>query len=194
MPQAVVDLGSRLDVKFITVRTKSKDVLSNQSDVVAVPSQFNSGSSGSSGSGSGGLHNLTVDNESTDSDESEGEVLHNIRQMAPQLKHHHQQQPQQQPLISQPREVLISYNHSGYPELDSDIGPSELSDIAEEPEEGLTTSEEEESGKSTPVTLSKSPSPEASATTRPISAELGPAKNQSHTVSRVCIRSQNWSM
>ena len=29
-------------------------------------------------------------------------------------------------------------NYSGYPELDSDIGPSELSDIAEEPEEGLT--------------------------------------------------------
>jgi hypothetical protein len=29
-------------------------------------------------------------------------------------------------------------NFSGYPELDSDIGPSELSDIAEEPEEGLT--------------------------------------------------------
>ena len=35
------------------------------------------------------------------------------------------------------REVLINY--SGYPELDSDIGPSELSDIAEEPEEGLTS-------------------------------------------------------
>ncbi len=34
---------------------------------------------------------------------------------------------------AQPREVLINY--SGYPELDSDIGPSELSDIAEEPEE-----------------------------------------------------------
>ena len=36
------------------------------------------------------------------------------------------------------REVLINYS-SGYPELDSDIGPSELSDIAEEPEEGLTS-------------------------------------------------------
>ena len=35
------------------------------------------------------------------------------------------------------REVLINY--SGYPELDSDIGPSELSDIAEEPEDGLTS-------------------------------------------------------
>jgi hypothetical protein len=32
-------------------------------------------------------------------------------------------------------------NYSGYPELDSDIGPSELSDIAEEPEEGLTDSD-----------------------------------------------------
>ena len=64
-----------------------------------------------------------------------------------------------QPVIAQPREVLINYNnHSGYPELDSDIGPSELSDIAEEPEDGLTSSEEETSGKSTPVTTSKSPS------------------------------------
>jgi hypothetical protein len=34
-------------------------------------------------------------------------------------------------------------NYSGYPELDSDIGPSELSDIAEEPEEGLTDSDED---------------------------------------------------
>ena len=35
----------------------------------------------------------------------------------------------------------VSINYSGYPELDSDIGPSELSDIAEEPEEGLTSDE-----------------------------------------------------
>ena len=34
-------------------------------------------------------------------------------------------------------------NYSGYPELDSDIGPSELSDIAEEPEEGLTDSDDD---------------------------------------------------
>ena len=39
---------------------------------------------------------------------------------------------------AQQREVMINYS-SGYPELDSDIGPSELSDIAEEPEEGLTS-------------------------------------------------------
>lgn len=42
--------------------------------------------------------------------------------------------------LRQPREVVINY--SGYPELDSDIGPSELSDIAEEPEEGLTSGSE----------------------------------------------------
>ena len=50
-------------------------------------------------------------------------------------------------MVKQPREVLINY--SGYPELDSDIGPSELSDIAEEPEEGLT-SEDGSSRGSTP--------------------------------------------
>ena len=42
--------------------------------------------------------------------------------------------------LNKPREVVINY--SGYPELDSDIGPSELSDIAEEPEEGLTDTED----------------------------------------------------
>merc|ERR1719486_695204 len=46
------------------------------------------------------------------------------------------------------REVLINY--SGYPELDSDIGPSELSDIAEEPEEGLTSDDGGSSRGSTP--------------------------------------------
>ena len=45
---------------------------------------------------------------------------------------------------------------SGYPELDSDLGPSELSDIAEEPEDGLTDNEDRDSvtpqnkGKSSP--------------------------------------------
>ena len=42
--------------------------------------------------------------------------------------------------LNKPREVVINY--SGYPELDSDIGPSELSDIAEEPEDGLTDTED----------------------------------------------------
>lgn len=54
----------------------------------------------------------------------------------------------------QPREVLINY--SGYPELDSDIGPSELSDIAEEPEEGLTS--EDGSRGSTPKIIASSAS------------------------------------
>ena len=55
-------------------------------------------------------------------------------------------------IAKQPREVLINY--SGYPELDSDIGPSELSDIAEEPEEGLT-SEEGSSRGSTPKVVNQ---------------------------------------
>ena len=40
--------------------------------------------------------------------------------------------------------MVIGY--SGYPELDSDIGnPSELSDIAEEPEDGFTDNEDRDS-------------------------------------------------
>ena len=60
---------------------------------------------------------------------------------------------EEEEMIKQPREVLINY--SGYPELDSDIGPSELSDIAEEPEEGLT-SEEGSSRGSTPKVVTTS--------------------------------------
>lgn len=53
------------------------------------------------------------------------------------------------------REILINY--SGYPELDSDIGPSELSDIAEEPEEGLTSEEGSTSSRgSTPKVVASS--------------------------------------
>ena len=79
--QAIIDLGGRLDIKYITVRTRSADdVLSNQSDVVPVPKDFFGKTSG--------LHNLTVD-DSTDSEvDSEGEVVHNIRQMKPQVMRH----------------------------------------------------------------------------------------------------------
>ena len=73
------------------------------------------------------------------------------------------------------REVLINYS-SGYPELDSDIGPSELSDIAEEPEEGLTS--EDGSRGSTPKILNNS------------SAALGAANQQQHTSASTITR---WS-
>ena len=73
------------------------------------------------------------------------------------------------------REVLINYS-SGYPELDSDIGPSELSDIAEEPEEGLTS--EDGSRASTPKILNNS------------SAALGAANQQQHTSASTITR---WS-
>ena len=73
------------------------------------------------------------------------------------------------------REVLINYS-SGYPELDSDIGPSELSDIAEEPEEGLTS--EDGSRGSTPKILNNS------------SAALGAVNQQQHTSASTITR---WS-
>ena len=49
--------------------------------------------------------------------------------------------------VARSRELIINY--SGYPEMDSDIGPSELSDIAEEPEDELTDSEDARSRQST---------------------------------------------
>ena len=54
----------------------------------------------------------------------------------------------------------VSINYSGYPELDSDIGPSELSDIAEEPEEGLTSDDggSQSSRESTPKIVAASSS------------------------------------
>ena len=122
--QAVVELGGRTDLRFVTVRTKSsKDAVSNESEIIPIPQSIYGKAND--------LHNISVD--ASDSD-SEGEVIQKLRK--------DRILTQQQP--TQPREVLIQYN--GYP--DSDVGPSELSDIAEEPEDGLTTSEE--SGTNTP--------------------------------------------
>jgi hypothetical protein len=140
--QAVVDLGTREDIKYITVRTKSgKDTTSSESDRVMVPSDIIG----------------RVDSDT----ESEGEVFERLRKDQIQLDNIHAQLDQSSIMSSaqivditddsqnyaelqQPREVLINYT-SGYPELDSDIGPSELSDIAEEPEEGLTDTDSDQS-------------------------------------------------
>ncbi len=81
------------------------------------------------------------------------------------------EQKPQQPL-EEPREMIINYS-SGYPELDSDIGPSELSDIAEEPEEGLT-SEDNDSRGSTPKVMTRATNFLASST---------PMNNNSNTAS-----------
>ena len=79
---------------------------------------------------------------------------------------------------SQPREVLINY--SGYPELDSDIGPSELSDIAEEPEEGLT-SEEGSSRGSTPKVVTSSTNNSSLSLTRWSNSSLYATSSQKST-------------
>ena len=139
--QAVVDLGKREDIKYITVRTKSgKDAMSSESDRVMVPSDAIG----------------RVDSDT----ESEGEIIERLRKDQIQLNNVHAQLDQNSVInsaqivdvtnshsyaqLQQPREVLINYT-SGYPELDSDIGPSELSDIAEEPEEGLTDTDSDQS-------------------------------------------------
>lgn len=139
--QAVVDLGAREDIKYITVRTKSsKDTVSSESDRVMVPPHIVG----------------RVDSDT----ESEGEIIERLRKdrvelinIHPQLEHANimnsggiaaTSNPPSFEELQQPREVLINYT-SGYPELDSDIGPSELSDIAEEPEEGLTDSDSDQS-------------------------------------------------
>ena len=141
--QAVVDLGTREDIKYITVRTKSgKDAMSSESDRVMVPSDIIG----------------RVDSDT----ESEGEIIERLRKDQLQLNNIHHTQLQSNHIMNsaeivditdsqsyaeqlqQPREVLINYT-SGYPELDSDIGPSELSDIAEEPEEGLTDTDSDQS-------------------------------------------------
>ena len=139
--QAVVDLGTREDIKYITVRTKSgKDAMSSESDRVMVPPDIIG----------------RVDSDT----ESEGEIIERLRKDQMQLDKVHAQLDQNSIInsgqivdvtnsnayaqLQQPREVLINYT-SGYPELDSDIGPSELSDIAEEPEEGLTDTDSDQS-------------------------------------------------
>ncbi len=64
--------------------------------------------------------------------------------------------------------------HSGYPELDSDIGPSELSDIAEEPEDGLTDEDDEDEECVTPKPMAKlQPATTASSTYLSSSSSYG---------------------
>ena len=116
--QAVVGVDSRMSIKNITMRTKSGDKLSKESD----PCPVNIRSTG-------------ANNE--DDSESEAEL---IERLAPGTAGTN---------LAKPREMLLNY--SGYPELDSDIGPSELSDIAEEPEEGLTDDTDDDQGQASSV-------------------------------------------
>ena len=121
--QATVAVDGRMSVKNITMRTKSGDKLSKESD--PCPVNIRTGGPG------GGAHNNEEDSE------SEAEL---IERLAPGTAGTNLARSG----LAKPREMLLNY--SGYPELDSDIGPSELSDIAEEPEEGLTDDSGDDQG------------------------------------------------
>ena len=123
--QATVAVDGRMSVKNITMRTKSGDKLSKESDPCPVNIRTGGGGLG------GGAHNNEEDSE------SEAEL---IERLAPGTAGTNLARSG----LAKPREMLLNY--SGYPELDSDIGPSELSDIAEEPEEGLTDDSGDDQG------------------------------------------------
>ena len=111
---ALVKLTSS-SVKNITVRTKSNDKLSSESSSCSVPQSFMS------------KKKQSHSKPQPDDSDSDSELIEKL---------------QNHPVISAPprnRELIINYN--GYPDIDSDIGPSELSDIAEEPEDEYTDSE-----------------------------------------------------
>ena len=116
---AVVRVGDS-PVSSITVRTKSHDKLSAESSSCPVPPGLLVSSNKKNQLSS----SKSVLNDDSDSDSELIEKLQN------------------HPVIAGPpraRELVINY--SAYPDIDSDIGPSELSDIAEEPEDEYSDSE-----------------------------------------------------
>ena len=96
--------------KYVTVRTKSSDKLSNESSAAPIPLS---------------LRNKLNNDSFSGLKTSSNDILNGSGGARPR----------------DPPGPAMMVNYSGYPELDSDIGPSELSDIAEEPEEGLTDSD-----------------------------------------------------
>ena len=135
---AVVRLVGRPAPASLTVRTKSGDKLSAESAVCPVPV-------------SARLAPTTAAEQDSDSDS----------ELMEKLAAH--------PVVAgppRPRELVINYN-SAYPDIDSDIGPSELSDIAEEPEDELS---EEESNAATPQ-------PHRNSTAAPYSVPVANALN-----------------
>ncbi len=124
--QALIDVPSNTTVspKFVIVRTKSGDQLSNESVSVLIPVALINMAIG--------LKGLEKAEPLTPSAEIIEESRNPIEDFTERAKQQ-DSEPSAVPLV----------NFSGYPELDSDIGPSELSDIAEEPEEGLTDSDDD---------------------------------------------------
>ena len=108
----IVDTG----VSSITVRTKSNEKLSAESSSCPVPQTLKSKKK-----------QLSTQSAANDDSDSDSELIEKL---------------QNHPVLAGPpraRELVINY--SAYPDIDSDIGPSELSDIAEEPEDEYTDSE-----------------------------------------------------
>jgi len=125
--QAIVDVSPSFiaSPKFVAVRTKSGDKLSNESLSVLVPLTLRNKIN------SLATKKLETSAKSTEESRKAGLLTDTNNGGA-------------RPKDFAPGPALM-VNYSGYPELDSDIGPSELSDIAEEPEEGLTDSEDDRS-------------------------------------------------
>ena len=114
---AVVRLGESV-VTSVTVRTKSNDKLSAESSSCPVPQTLLV---------SNKKNQLSSKSALNDDSDSDSELIEKL---------------QNHPVIAGPpraRELVINY--SAYPDIDSDIGPSELSDIAEEPEDEYSDSE-----------------------------------------------------
>lgn len=127
---AVINIA-KTPVKSISVRTKSNDKLSIESSSCPIPTHL--------------LFKPTPIKETfipdPDSD-SDTELMEKIAS---------------RPVLNgpiRPRELIINYG--AYPDLDSDIGPSELSDIAEEPEDDLTDTEDIRETRESRVTINKS--------------------------------------
>ena len=110
---AVIDVKDS-SFSSVTVRTKSNDKLSAESSSCPVPA--------------GLLANKNQkQSRANDDSDSDSELIEKL---------------QNHPVMAGParsRELVINYG--GFPDIDSDIGPSELSDIAEEPEDEYTDSE-----------------------------------------------------
>ena len=120
----------KLSFTTVTVRTKSHDKQSGDSTPATVPEGLIKSVSPEAkdeedGDDEGVSSGKRSSNSSPDSDAELIEKLHTHNIVNG---------------VARSRELIINY--SGYPEMDSDIGPSELSDIAEEPEDDLTDSEE----------------------------------------------------
>jgi len=150
--------AQKLSFKTVTVRTRSHDKSSGDSAPALVPEGL-LGVKKENEEKAGEVKRSPISSPDSDTELIEKLHTHNIING-----------------VARSRELIINY--SGYPEMDSDIGPSELSDIAEEPEDELTDSEDANSRTSTtPKLPSRSAQNDFSRTT----AYKAPASNAVNT-------------